>query len=150
MDIFPRDGIPDNLIQRKIHDAACFCVRKMMWSQIGYKVEENIFIKGIYWLLSRISHKHLRMIYKGLIHFSNRAETRLLRALTFPLPHGVKGYDRKWYNEYTRIKLAGHDFMVEASYIDWLSREFGDYTKLPPPEKRKAHPVSKIEFPKDM
>lgn len=149
LDIFPRDGIPDNYIERKLHDALCFCIRKMMWSSTGYKIEKNVFVKGIYLLLSKISHTHLMILYKWLIQYSNQTETKLVRALTFPLPNGVKGYDREWYRNYTRVSLRGHKFMVEASYKAWLMREFGDYMKLPPIEKRKAHPVTKIEFPED-
>ena len=35
IDIFPRDGVPDGRISRKIHKFQCFCVRKVLWSEVG-------------------------------------------------------------------------------------------------------------------
>ena len=72
-----------------------------------------------------------------------------MRALTFPLPNGVEGYERDWYRDYIDIEFDGYVFQAEAGYRKWLAREFGDYMKLPPPEKRKTHPVTQIQFPVD-
>ena len=150
LDIFPRDGIPDKMVEKKLHEFLCFTVRKIMWSVIGKKIEPNFFKRCVYCLLAKLPYKYLVSLYNCLVNFSNNAETKLVRALTFPLPNGVEGYDRAWYRDYTRIKLAGRYFSVEASYEKWLLREFGNYMELPPLEKRKAHPVSKIEFPMEI
>ena len=147
VDVFPRDGIPDGKISRNVHVFLCFTVRKMMWSAIGKDNAENRFQRWIYSLLYKLSKNNMSKIYGQLERFSNRRKTKYVRALTFPLPNHLRGYERDWYKKYTKIKFEGYEFQVEASYKKWLTQEFGDYMKLPPPEKRKNHPVTQIAFP---
>lgn len=147
VDIFPRDGVPDGLIVQKIHVILCFLLRKIMWSAIGCKVSKSRIQRFIYLLLYKIPEKKILQCYRVLIKLSNEKKTKLVRALTFPLPKQLKGYHRDWYRKYTTIEFEGHEFMVESSYKEWLEQEFGDYMRLPPIEKRKAHPVTRISFP---
>ncbi|MBR3621970.1 MAG: LicD family protein, partial [Selenomonadaceae bacterium] len=150
VDVFPRDGIPDGFFAGKIHKLICYVLRKSMWSAIGRKTDKSFFNLLCYQCLYRIcSKKHTLQFYRKLIKWSNSSPTKLTRALTFPLPKNVQGYERNWYQNYTDIEFEGYIFQAEAGYKEWLLREFGDYMQLPPPEKRKTHPVSKIEFPMD-
>ena len=148
VDVFPRDGIPDGFIVSHLHRLSCFLLRKMMWSVIGKKTAESVCERLVYRFFSAvISRNEIISFYRRLIKWSNASETKLVRALTFPLPGAVEGYERAWYREYVDISFCGHTFMVEAGYREWLEREFGDYMKLPPVEKRKTHPVTQIELP---
>lgn len=147
VDIFPRDGVPDGLIGQRIHVIVCFLVRKMMWSAVGRKTAVNKIQRFIYQILYMISKDNMLWIYQALVQFSNKKRTRYVRALTFPLPNQLKGYERTWYQKYTTINFEGHEFLVEASYKKWLCQEFGEYMKLPPIEKRKIHPITRIKFP---
>ena len=70
----------------------------------------------------------------------------MVRALTFPVPNKKDGYCREWYLDSIELAFEGHLFMVNNQYKKWLKQEFGDYMELPPVEKRKVHPVSKIEL----
>lgn len=149
VDIFPRDGIPDGRITANIHRFVCFVLRKFLWSEVGKKTSDNDCIRRVYSLMSEIPLKTLKRVYLGLVRWSNRNRTLKVRALMFPLPEGVSGYEREWYGKYRNIGFEGHKLMVEASYEKWLMREFGDYMELPPEEKRKTHPVSDIRFPKE-
>lgn len=147
VDIFPRDGVPDGVISQKIHAVLCFLVRKMMWSAVGRKTAERRIQKWIYQLLYIMSEENMPEIYQRLVEFSNKKRTKYVRALTFPLPNHLKGYEKKWYQKYTKIYFEGYEFQVEAFYRKWLSQEFGEYMKLPPVEQRKMHPITKIKFP---
>ena len=148
VDVFPRDGIPDGTVARKVHQFLCYILRKLMWSAIGRKTAKGILPRMCYrWIYRICPRKTILRFYQKLIRWSNRYPTKLLRALTFPLPHGVKGYEREWYRDYTDINFKGYVFQAEAKYREWLAREFGDYMKLPAMEKRKTHPVTKIKFP---
>lgn len=147
LDVFPRDGIPDGRIARKIHAFLCFTVRKIMWSAIGRKTADSRIHRWMYQCLYLTTQKKYRKIYQWLQRMSNAKKTTYVRTLTFPLPNHIKGYRRKWYQKYTTVKFEGRDFQVQASYEQWLSREFGDYRKLPPVEERKTHPVTQIRFP---
>ncbi len=151
VDVFPRDGIPDGVLTRQVHRALCFVLRKLMWSAVGRKTSRNFIQRWVYVILYyMISRKRIICFYKKMIQWSNRFPTTLVRALTFPLPQDVKGYERSWYQKYEEIQFQGHTFQVEAGYREWLTREFGDYMKLPPLGKRKAHPVTQIVFPDDI
>ncbi len=151
MDIFPRDGVPDGKIERRIHTFLCFALRKIMWSEIGKDREKNRIRRLIYTVLSYIPQKTIVKLYRKLIRYSNKKETKLVRALTFPLPKRLSGagYCRKWYNNYLPIKFENITVQAEANYKDWLKAEFGDYMKMPPVEKRKSHPVSELKFPEE-
>ena len=147
MDIFPRDSVPDGRIARKIHAAACFCVRKILWSAVGRRACKSRAARIWFSFLYRFFGNGIYKIYRRLVKVSGkRPNTRLVRALTFPVPRGFSGYKREWYNEYVDIEFAGKTFMAEKGYLEWLSQEFGNYMELPPPEKRKIHPVVEIKL----
>ena len=148
VDIFPRDGIPDGVVNSQVHRFLCFMLRKMMWSAVGRSVGTSILERWIYqFMYNVVSRENIISCYRMLVKWSNASNTKLVRALTFPLPREVKGYEREWYQDYEEIEFNSHTFMVEAGYRKWLECEFGDYMKLPPIEKRKTHPVTKIELP---
>ena len=147
VDVFPRDSVPDYLILRKIHTFLCYCVRKLMWSAVGKTASPSLFIRKWYSFLYWLTKNHILGIYKCLVNISGNKKTKLVRALTFPLPNRQTGYLRKWYKKYTKLEFEGHQFQAEASYPEWLESEFGDYMVLPPIEKRKVHPVVEIKFP---
>ncbi len=147
LDVFPRDGVLDGVIARKVHTALCFMVRKIMWSAVGRKTAGNRMIRWMYQWLYLLTKKKLPQICQWLQRISNADKTEYVRTLTFPLPNRLKGYRREWYQKYTKIRFEGYDFQVQASYEQWLSEEFGNYMELPPAEKRKTHPVTQIRFP---
>lgn len=146
IDIFPRDGVPDGMIMRKIHKFACFCVRKTLWSAVGRVADTRKFMRTWYEFLYRIAGNRICNIYCSLVKKSNKKNTKLVRALTFPVPNKYDGYLRKGYYESIDMKFENHMFMVNKNYKEWLSQEFGDYMQLPSVEKRKIHPVVKLKL----
>lgn len=147
LDVFPRDGIPDGAFAKTIHAFLCFAVRKMMWSAVGRKTADRRIYRFIYQIFYMLTKDHIVEIYNFLIWLSSRKKTKYVRTLTFPLPGHLNGYKREWYQTYTKVMFEGYEFQVQSSYKDWLAEEFGDYMKMPPEDKRKVHPVTKIQFP---
>lgn len=147
LDIFPRDGVPDGVIEGSVHKFCCFCVRKILWSAVGRYAAKNSVCRCWYSVLYNISLPWIKKVYYYLVMWSDRKVTKLVRALTFPVPHNEKGYRREWYNDYVDIKFEGYTLMAEKGYMNWIEQEFHDYMKLPPAEKRKVHPVVAIKFP---
>ncbi|MDE7311138.1 MAG: LicD family protein [Eubacterium sp.] len=150
LDVFPRDGVPDGLVMRRVHSFFCFAVRKMMWSAVGRKTAKCIVQRWVYGALYTITKNNIADIYQCLQRFSNKKETKYVRTLTFPLPNHLRGYRRQWYRKYEKVKFEGYDFQAQAAYKKWLLWEFGDYMKLPPVRKRKTHPVTQIRFPAEI
>lgn len=146
LDIFPIDGTPDNRFLRMLHDFRCFCVRKMLWSAVGKNTAGNRIERIIYKILYRIPEKTVKKWYRSLILKRNPNATKVVRTLTFPAPRKLRGYYRRWFSETAPIRFEDHVLEGVKDYQGWLRYEFGDYMKLPPENKRKTHPVSKIRF----
>ena len=146
IDIFPLDNVPDNYILRSIHNFECFCIRKVLWSEVGKLADKDPNKRLLYSLLSNIPVEKVFEAYHKLIKSSNRKSTKMVRILTFPTPNKAYGYYRKWYEHSADTVFEGKVFSGIRDFDEYLSFKFGDYMKLPPVEKRKVHPVSKIKF----
>ena len=149
IDIFPLDGVPDNYLLRWFHNLKCTAVRKILWSAVGRKAAKNPVLRMIYRLLYKIPAEKVFAYYHRLIAQSNRKKTIMVRKLMFPTPNRHYGYYRHWYEESAEYEFEGHKFMGIKDYDEYLTFKFGDYMTLPPEEKRKTHPVSKVAFPKE-
>lgn len=147
LDIFVRDGVPDGYIAERLHKFACFCVRKMLWSAVGRYGASSFLRRAGFLILYHCSKSWITDAYHGLVRISGNMETERVRMLTFPIPHGGKGYLRKWYEHYVDIEFEGRRFMAEAGYREWLAMEFHDYMAMPPAEEQKTHPVVAVRFP---
>lgn len=146
IDIFPLDGVPDNYLLRSLKNFECFCVRKILWSKVGKIAEKNFWKKQIYKLLDKISEKYIFRYYHIMIHNANKKKTRMVRILMFPTPNEEWGYYRNWYENSADTEFEGIVFQGIKDYDSYLSFKFGNYMELPPVEKRKVHPVSKLRI----
>lgn len=74
----------------------------------------------------------------------------MVRILTFPTPNDEWGYYRNWYENSTDIVFEGITFQGIKDYDSYLNFKFGNYMELPPMEKRKVHPVSRLKIGKKL
>jgi len=146
IDIFPLDGVPDNYLKRSWHNFHCFCIRKVLWSEVGRIADKNFFMRKWYLLLSKIPRKIIFEHYQSLVQASNLEKTNMVRILLFPTPNKEYGYYRKWYEESTDIEFEKNFFRGIKDYKEYLSFKFGDFMKLPPIEQRKVHPVTDLKL----
>jgi len=148
LDIFICDNVPDNYILRCLCNFHSFIYRKIFYSEVGKYACSGIS-KLIYKVLSLIPEKTVKNRYNKYVRFRNRKSTELVKCLTFPACNPVYGYKRKWYEETIDIEFEGVTLRGCCDYDEYLKFLYGDYMELPPVEKRKVHPVSKITFPDD-
>ena len=146
IDIFPLDGVPDNYYLRSVKNFECFCVRKILWSKVGKIAEKSFWKRQVYKCLDRIPEKCIFYYYHKMIQKANQKNTRMVRILTFPTPNNEYGYYKNWYRNSMDIVFEGKRFQGIKDYDSYLSFKFGDYMELPPTEKRKVHPVSRIRL----
>ena len=146
IDIFPLDGIPDNYFLRSIKNFECFCVRKILWSPVGMIADKSFFKRLVYIVLSCIPEKRVFGYYHRMIYKANRKKTRMVRILMFPTPNTEYGYYRNWYETSADTVFEGITFQGIKDYDSYLSFKFGNYMELPPIEKRKVHPVSRLRL----
>lgn len=149
IDLMPFDNVPDYKLARKIHFFRCFLYRKIFWSKVGSRTEKNPFIRCLYKIMNCIPMEAVIKSYQRFIDSQQRRKTQLVRILTFPTPKGIYGYERSWY---TNLSLYPFEDMMlpgAKDYDGYLRVKYGDYMKMPPVEKRKIHPVSKLELLKE-
>lgn len=146
IDIFPLDNVPNAYSLRVVHNFQCFCVRKLLWAEVGKKAETNAAKRMLYKWLNKIPLEVVYRYYYHLMHFWNQKETKWVRILTFPTPNRVYAYRREWYEESAEFTFENKVFNGIKEYDAYLNFKFGTYMELPPVEDRKTHPVSRLKL----
>lgn len=144
IDLMPFDNIPDKKNEQRLHCFRCFVLRKALWSEVGVRIEKNILKHFAYDMMRRIPRKYLIKHYQKLIMKGERKKTKQVRILTFPTPKGIYGYDRRWYTELALYDFEDMTLPGARDFDGYLRVKYGNYMELPPLEKRKVHPISKL------
>ncbi len=147
MDVFPLDPVPENRLGRSLKNLECFLVRKLLWARVGKKADWNPFRRLVYAALDRVPEKRILEYYDGMIERSKSCRSSWVRILMFPTPNEAYGYQARWYQGGEDILFEGKPFPGVKDADEYLRFKFGDYMTLPPPEKRKVHPVSAFALP---
>lgn len=157
IDIFPMDDIPKTTIGQMINDFYCFCLRKVLYSEVGkYSKNESKFMRFVYNNLSKIPTKKIynrldRMSSKSKNNTSNRVRTylfpstgKLYRKNPIKLRYGMP---KNWFLDLEEYDFEGNKFFGTKDYDDVLTYTYGNYMQLPPEDKRDPHaPVSEYSF----
>lgn len=142
LDILPLDGYPDKPSARR---------RQVIWAYIyslfcSGLVPENhggLMTFGGRVLLGIIRGRNLRYkIWRMAKKHMTRHKIGKCDAIT-ELCSGPyymkKKYDKVWFNTYREVPFEDRVLPIPAGAEDYLMTAFGDYTVLPPEEKRVAH-----------
>ncbi len=148
IDLMPFDNVPGHWLLKRIHFVRCFLFRKLFWSEVGSRVEKNIWMRSIYKIMRLVPMKTVIKKYQKFIDYGCGKKTQLVRILTFPTPKGVYGYERKWYTRLKKYQFEDIELPGAKDYDGYLQVKYGNYMELPPEEKRKVHPISKLKLPK--
>ena len=155
VDIFPLDDIPLGSFGQMLQDFHCFCLRKIMWSEIG-KYSDTGIAKLVYGVLSRIpidfAFAQVNMYARNSRNDSpNRVRTLCYTAIgKLYGKHPLKdryGMPKRWFLHTKDFEFEGHVLTGLADFDEYLTFSYGDYMSLPPEEQRVQHaPVSDYEF----
>ena len=156
IDVFPMDDIPRSVFGQVLQDRWCFCLRKILWSEVGKLTEHNPAIRLLYRALSRISPEAVyRRVEKMTCRSRNDSDNRV-RCLLFPATgtlyrkNSLKtryGMPKSWFLDLEEYEFEGERFFGTRDYDSILKYIYGDYMKLPPEEQRVSHsPVSSFHF----
>lgn len=146
LDIFPHDYVPDPLPRRALHDAECFLIRKMFWSEIGQITDKSAMKRAAYHQMAKIPLRKMRNAYYNLVTRSDAHKTKWVRALMFPTFGKEHGYPAEWFEPGEKAEFEGHYFQCMKGGKEYLTFSYGDYMELPPENERKVHPVSDIRL----
>ncbi|MBQ4531275.1 MAG: LicD family protein [Lachnospiraceae bacterium] len=137
IDIFVADNVPDNEVLKRIHYAACYCIRKIMYAPLGEVNAEKILLRKWYGILNHIPIDKVFWVRNLIAYHSNRKRTELISHYTFQYPKSCTyGLPRKCFDEFTELEFEGYKFKAFKDYHTYLTMHYGDYMKLPPKEKR--------------
>ncbi|WP_051533589.1 phosphorylcholine transferase LicD [Anaerovibrio sp. RM50] len=147
IDLMPFDNVPDGAFARQWHFLRCYIYRKFFWSRIGKDTAKHWWQRLCFRLMDLVPMEYLVASFSSFIDQCRQyGQTELVRILTFPTPkgEGFFGYERRWYDdlaeyEFDKLKLPG-----AADYDGYLTVKYGNYMELPPENKRKIHPISKL------
>jgi len=146
LDIFPLDGVPNFAPMRGLHNFYCFVLRKLLYAEAGRVTGKTVVIRAWYSLLNKIPHAWtFRRLQKLTTKWKG---SKLVRHLGFPQPkRRIYGFERDWFEDLSDICFESHNFPGNNDSNSFLTYHYGDYMKIPPPEKRHWHPVSKFRLP---
>ena len=145
IDIMPYDNVPDAWLPRKWNNFRCFLYRKCFWAPLG-KMQEKGVKKLAYAVLEKIPDKKLYDSFTNFTKRCNRKPTKRIRIFAFPVPGHENGYLRSCFESLVPTQFEGATLMGMEDYDTYLSYKYGNYMELPPIEKRKVHPVSRIKL----
>ena len=140
IDVFVNDNVPDNPISRRLYYGLNFCLRKILYSEMGRTQANNAVLRAWYRVLFWIPKQtcfNIRNRYSAKI---NRNDTVLVSHLLFPYPRKTCkfGMPSECFKEHIETEFEGMKFSVFKEYDKYLKILYGDYMKLPPEEKRKG------------
>lgn len=149
IDIFVVDHVPDWGPTRKLHFGICFCLRKILYSELGMRSANQRWLRSFYRILYKIPRDVCFHVRNCLAAACNRRDTELVSHLLFPYPSKAckYGMPSRCFRKYREMDFEGMRFFVFEEYDMYLSLLYGDYMKLPPKEKRvERAEASKIEL----
>ena len=150
VEIFPMDGIPENLIEKKIYNFLRVCCRKIMWSEVGKVSCKSKGMRLWFQLLNLIPVDRAFAILDFLAKKYDERKARYVTCLSFPdcWVKGEPGFKRKYYLDTKRMLFEGEEINVPKKEKELLITLYGKNYMTPPPiEDRVTHiPTSSFEF----
>ena len=149
IDIFPEDKVPTGILRRRMYYGINYCLRKIMYSELGKKNQEKWLTRVWFSLLSLIPIKLVFKIWKKMAYHYNKYDSELVCHTMLPNP-GPKckyGMPAESLADFIQMEFEGMMFSVSKDWDRFLELSYGEYMKLPPVEKRTGpgHP-SKIRL----
>ena len=152
------DDIPLNIIGQIIQDWYCFCLRKILWSEVA-RVNESGFWKWWFTLLSKIPVSVPFSMFDKFAAKSKNSTANRVRLLAFPATGTLYkknplseryGMPKSWFTDRAEYLFEGKKFYGSRDYDTVLKYIFGDYMTPPDAKGREQHaPFSEIVFPKE-
>ncbi len=146
IDIFPCDGMPDNIFRKGIYNFICFVSRKILYSPVGAKHEKNIIKRIIYKIIQFIPKEFAFNLFNILIDKYRNRNTNLIRTLGWNGPEENIGFKRKWMLESCELEFEDMKIMAPVAYKDFLTFMFGENYMTPPPKNKRIPKHTAIEI----
>ncbi len=157
VDIFPLDDIPLTTVGMMCNDFYCFCLRKILYSEVGRlnpsigPVERKVYAFLSHIPIDKVFRRLDKMAQKSKKNSKNR-----VRILTYtsagklyrknPLSKRY-GMPKEWFTDVAEYVFEDLKLWGTRDYDAALTYQYGDYMALPSLSDREPHsPVSEYEF----
>ena len=156
IDVFPMDDVPKSTVGQILQDCHCFCLRKILWSEVG-KYNSTGFMRLFFSLLSHIPAEFVYRQLNRYIRKSKNSTPNRVRTLLFPASGRLYrknpirdrySMPKEWFLDRAEYEFEGYRFYGTKDYDTILTYIYGDYMEPPPEHYREQHsPFSEIVFP---
>lgn len=159
IDVFVLDDIPLSRVGQWAQDKYCFCLRKILYAEIGRMDKRYSAPMRAWWtLLSKIPRQWVHNRIEAMAKHSRNDSSNYVRNFMFPTsyqqgrpigadPNLKYGVPKTWAIDLAEYEFEGHKFFGTREYEDYFALIYGDWRKLPPEEKRVGNsPCSYYEF----
>lgn len=154
VDVFPFDNVTDKENEVKSHARKYYFYKRAMWMKKGYgkniltqnfKQKIKYIISSI--VLSFVPYYLLKLRFEKTIMKYNHIETS---RLVFDAPYKFENncVDRVLIENLIDGIFEGYIYPMPSDYDAYLRHLYGDYMKLPDPDKRHSHDILSVDFGK--
>ncbi|MDT2827537.1 LicD family protein [Enterococcus viikkiensis] len=149
VDIFPIDGFPTNLDERKTFGDLCEQYRANMLMTLN-----NSYAISRSWMKAHLKRillypKYVKTLKKGNSKFWKNKYEEIVASYPFEnaeycgymeFINEVWGvFPTEWFKHYEEVEFEGHKFLSIKDRDKFLTLRYGDYMQLPPEEERVTH-----------
>lgn len=137
IDIFPCDNLADGALMRRLQYAASKAVIAKALDKRGY-LTDSLLRKSFMLLCRALPEKPLKRFVQ---HRGNASTAYVHTFFGGAASYGRNIFPREWFDKTVQLPFADGEYPVSARYDALLTRQYGDYMALPPPEARgcKVH-----------
>lgn len=140
VDIFPVDGLPDDLMAAKRHLKWYTLFKSLMHMTVAYKYRK----KGIKKKLAPFLGFFSEAIYKRLIAYYHTYEFDQSKNVS--IIAGRVSFERDImhhsdFEKLVELPFEGHSFLAIHNYHEYLTQYYGDYMTPPAEDKRETHQI---------
>lgn len=153
IDIFPLDNVPDGIIASKLQWNKCYLIKKVLLLRLGFDITENAgFVKKTIYNLAKTISKvksvdAWKKEFESISNKYNKHLTKRVAAFGGSYSFEKETKDINLVKETTEHVFEGILFKIPKKYDSYLTKEYGDYMKLPPVEKRVSrHEIGFIDL----
>lgn len=137
IDIFVCDGVPENVILKKIQNLVTKFCRKSMYAKISFSIEKNLFKRITYKILRCIPKSFTFHIYSLLGKIFNENNCNRFGSYGWHAKKDLDGFKREWFEDIELLEFEDGSFYSPKDYDGFLRYSFGEsYMELPPEEQR--------------
>ena len=147
VDIFPLDSVknPDSFV---LHIKAIFAkaLNETRYYKKGIFTKSSLNYKVLDQILKIFSQKTLGKWYNRIVIAKKDENYPYYVDLFTDRNYKLCIAPKKYYGNGVKLKFMEKEYMVPDEYDRLLTKEYGDYMKIPAPEDRVTHNTSRILF----